>query len=105
MPASGVAELGAWVALTAYAYTAGGVREASAVMVAQLVPATAFALAVGAFIRRYGAGAVLKWGLASQSAAMLATAAFLHQGQTPAPLLQPSWPRRRSSRRALLNQS
>ena len=76
-----VAELGAWTALTAYAYTAGGVREASTVMVAQLVPATAFALAVGALIRRYGAGAVLKWGLASQSAAMLAAAVFLHQGQ------------------------
>ena len=30
-----LAELGVWVALTAYAYSAGGVREASAVMVAR----------------------------------------------------------------------
>jgi len=78
------AELGVWVALLAYAYTAGGVREASAVTVAQLVPAAAAALAVGSFIRRHGAGEVLRWGLALQSAAMLATAALLHQGDNAA---------------------
>jgi len=75
-----LAELGVWVALIAYAYTAGGVRESSAVMVAQLVPATAFALAVGGFIRRNGAGQVLRWGLAFQSLGMLVAAIFLRQG-------------------------
>ncbi len=75
-----VAELGVWIALTAYAYTAGGVREASAVMVLELVPATAFALAVGGLIRRHGARQVLRWGLAGQSVSMAAAAVFLHQG-------------------------
>ena len=75
-----LAELGVWIALTAYAYKAGGVGEASAVMVAQLVPATAFALGVGGLIRRHGAGQVLKWGLAVQSAGMVVAAVFLHQG-------------------------
>jgi hypothetical protein len=78
------AELGVWVALIAYAYTAGGVREASAVTVAQLVPATVAAFAVGSLIRRHGAGQVLRWGLALQSAGMLATAALLHQGDNAA---------------------
>jgi hypothetical protein len=75
-----LAELAVWIAIAAYAYAAGGVGEASAVMVAQLVPATAFALAVGDLIRRHGAGAVLRWGLAVQSAGMLVAAVFLHQG-------------------------
>ena len=75
-----LAELAVWIALTAYAYTAGGVREASAVTVAELVPATAFALAVGRLIRRHGATSVLRWGLAAQSARMLVAAVFLHQG-------------------------
>ncbi len=34
------AELAVWIALAAYAYTAGGVAEASAVVVAELIPAT-----------------------------------------------------------------
>jgi hypothetical protein len=75
-----VAELAVWIALTAYAYTAGGVGEASAVVVAELVPATLFALAVGGLIRRNGAGRVLRWGLVVQSAGMLEAAVFLHQG-------------------------
>ena len=69
-----------WIALAAYAYTAGGVREASAVTVAQLIPATVFAFAVGGLIRRHGATAVLRWGLVVQSAGMLVAAVFLHQG-------------------------
>ena len=76
-----VAELGVWIALTAYAYSAGGVGEASAVVVAELVPATMFALAVGGLIRRHGAGRVLRWGLVLQSAGMLEAAILLHQGQ------------------------
>jgi Cyclic nucleotide-binding domain len=75
-----LAELGVWIALTAYAYTAGGVREASLVMVAELVPATVFALAVGRFIHRYGPAPVLRWGLAVQGLSMLATAVLLRQG-------------------------
>ena len=86
-----MAELAVWIALAAYAYTAGGVREASAVTVAQLIPATVFAFAVGGLIRRHGAASVLRWGLAVQSAGMLA-AVFLHQTTKP----------RRSSRRSSL---
>ena len=73
-----------WIALTAYAYTAGGVREASGVMVAQLVPATGFALTVGGLIRRCGPRQVLRWGLATQSAAMAIAALFLRAGHNPA---------------------
>ncbi|MDQ1479205.1 MAG: hypothetical protein QOI44_66 [Actinomycetota bacterium] len=75
-----VAELAVWIALTAYAYSAGGVGEASAVVVAELIPATLFALAVGGLIRRNGAGRVLRWGLVVQSAGMVEAAVFLHQG-------------------------
>jgi hypothetical protein len=74
------AELAVWIALAAYAYTAGGVGEASAVVVAELVPATWFALAVGGLIRRNGAGQVLRWGLVLQSVGMLEAAVLLHQG-------------------------
>ncbi len=76
-----LAELAVWIALIAYAYNVGGVREASAVTVAQLVPATAFALAGGSLIRRYGAGPVLRWGFAVQSTGMVIAAVFLHEGQ------------------------
>ena len=78
-----MAELGVWISLAAYAYTAGGVREASGVTVLQLVPATAFALGVGGLIRRHGAGPVLRWGLAAQSAGLCAAAVFLHRGANP----------------------
>jgi hypothetical protein len=78
------AELGVWIALIAYGYTAGGVREASAVTVAQLVPAAVFALAVGGLIRRRGAGSVLRWGLVSQSVGMLTAAVFLQRGDNAA---------------------
>ena len=73
-----------WIALIAYAYTAGGVGEASAVTVAQLVPATLFALVVGGLIRRHGAGQVLRWGLAAQSAGMVITALLLYRGENAA---------------------
>ena len=75
-----LAELAVWIALTAYAYAAGGVREASAVNFAELVPATAFALTVGGLIRRHGAGQVLRWGLAFQSLGMLVAAVLLRDG-------------------------
>jgi hypothetical protein len=75
-----LAELGVWIALTAYAYNAGGVREASLAMVAELVPATGLALAVGGLIRRHGAAPVLRWGLAAQSAGMVMAAVLLRQG-------------------------
>ena len=79
-----VAELAVWISLAAYAYSAGGVGEASAVVVAELVPATLFALAVGGLIRRNGAGRVLRWGLLVQTAGMFAAAVFLHQGENVA---------------------
>jgi hypothetical protein len=75
-----LAELAVWIALTAYAYGAGGVGEASAVTIAQLIPATVFALAVGSLIRRYGAGRILRYGLAVQSVSMFFTAVFLYEG-------------------------
>lgn len=78
------AELAVWIALAAYAYTAGGVGEASAVVVAELVPATVFALTVGGLIRRHGAGQVLRWGLMLQSLGMLEAAVFLHAGDNGA---------------------
>jgi hypothetical protein len=73
------AELGVWIALIAYVYTAGGVREASAVTVAQLVPATLFALTVGDLIRRFGGAQVLRIGLVVQAAGMMAGAVLLRQ--------------------------
>jgi hypothetical protein len=76
-----LSELAVWIALIAYAYSVGGVREASALVVAQLVPATLFALAVGGLIRRHGAGPVLRWGLAFQSLGMLVAAIFLREGR------------------------
>jgi hypothetical protein len=76
-----MSELAVWTALIAYAYSVGGVREASAIMVAQLVPATLFALAVGGLIRRHSAGSVLRRGLAFQSLGMVIAAIFLRQGQ------------------------
>jgi len=74
-----VAELAVWISLSAYAYAAGGVREASAVTVAQLTPATAFALVTGGLIRRHGAARVLRYGLLVQSAALVIVAVLLHE--------------------------
>lgn len=74
------AELGVWIALIAYVYTAGGVREASAVTVAQLIPATLFAITVGDLIRRFGAADVLRFGLAVQAVGMMTGAVLLRQG-------------------------
>ena len=78
-----LAEIAVWIAITAYAYAAGGVGEASAVAIAQLVPATLFALAVGSLIRRHGPARILRYGLAVQSVSMLLTAVFLHAGVNP----------------------
>ena len=80
MAAFRLAELAVWIALIAYAYTAGGVGEASVVTVLELVPATVFALAVGGFIRRHGAHQVLRWGLAVQAGGMFGAAVLLRQG-------------------------
>jgi hypothetical protein len=55
-----LAELAVWIAITAYAYRAGGVDAAALVMVAQLAPATVFALTVGGLVNRFGASAVLR---------------------------------------------
>ena len=78
-----LAELGVWIALTAYAYGEGGVDDAALVMILQLVPATAFALVVGGLIGRFGAAPVLRWGLVGQCAGMAVTAIFLGHGHDP----------------------
>lgn len=73
-------EMGAWLAVTAFAHQAGGVREASAVLVAQLLPAAAFAPFVGSLTGRFGARTVQVAGLALQSAALFGIAALVRAG-------------------------
>jgi Na+/melibiose symporter-like transporter len=75
-----LAELAVWIAITAYAYRAGGVDAAALVMVAQLAPATVFALTVGGLVNRFGASAVLRWGLVGQAVGMAVAAIFLGHG-------------------------
>lgn len=72
-----LAETATWVALTAFAFERGGVREAALVMLAQLAPSAAFALGVGGLIERYGAVAVLRAGLVTQAVAFACVAAAL----------------------------
>jgi len=77
-------EYGVWIALAAEAYRLGGVREASLVMVAQLVPAALVAPTVGAAADRYGAVSVLGAGLGVQAAGMgVAAVTFAVIGPDP----------------------
>ena len=66
------AEFGVWISMTTVAFGFGGVREATAVLVAQLLPAAFFAAFVGGWSDRRGARRVLTTGLIVQSAAMFA---------------------------------
>ena len=59
-----------WIATTAVAFEFGGVREATAVLVAQLLPAVATASLVGGWCDRWGERKVLVAGMYVQSVAM-----------------------------------
>src|SRR5450432_993808 len=58
-----VSEYGSWIAVTIYANQRGGVREAAAVLVASLVPATLVALGTGSLLSTLGSRTVLAWGM------------------------------------------
>jgi Cyclic nucleotide-binding domain len=58
-----VSEYGSWIAVTIYANQRGGVREAAAVLVASLVPATVVALGTGSLLSALGSRTVLAWGM------------------------------------------
>lgn len=68
-------EYGSWIAITIFANQRGGVTEAAAVLVAQLVPATLLALGVGSLQNRFGSRAVLIWGLTGQVVGLTIVAA------------------------------
>lgn len=79
-----IAEFGVWIGLATAAYAAGGVREATGVMVLQLLPAAAFAPVVGSLVGRHGAGPVLRTGLVVQAVGMAWVAAwFVLDGDGP----------------------
>ena len=65
-----ISEYGSWIAVTIFANQRGGVREAAAVLVASLVPATLAALGVGDALSRFGSRPVLRWGLLAQVAGL-----------------------------------
>jgi len=79
-----VSELGSWIAVTILANSHGGVREASAVLVAQLIPATLCALYVGTWQSRLGSRRVLVTGLVVQAVGLAGVAVLI---ATRAPLL------------------
>jgi hypothetical protein len=62
-----VSEYGSWIAVTIYANQRGGVREAAAVLVASLVPATLVALGTGSLLSKLGSRIVLMWGMVIQA--------------------------------------
>lgn len=74
------AEYGSWIAVTILANSRGGVREAAAVLVAQLVPATLVAVNVGALQARHGSRRVLIAGLLTQCCGLAGVAALLLTG-------------------------
>jgi MFS family permease len=78
------AEMGGWIAVTTVAHEHGGIDEASAVVVAQLLPAALVALTVGAMARALGLRTVLAGGLFVQS---LATGGVAVALWTDAPVL------------------
>jgi MFS family permease len=69
-------EMGSWLAVTAVAHEFGGVREASIVMVASLLPAAGFAPFVGPLASRHGVGTVLRAGLLVQTVCLVGIAAL-----------------------------
>lgn len=79
-------EEGAWIAMTILAHARGGVAEASAVIVAQLVPAMLVALWVGRLLRRRGARTVLVGGLALVAVIELVIGAMVAGGAPSVPV-------------------
>jgi hypothetical protein len=68
------AEYGSWISITIFANGRGGVSEAAAVLVAQLVPATVTAVWVGRLQSWVGPRRLLIGGLLAQAVGLLATA-------------------------------
>ena len=68
------AEYGSWISITIFANGRGGVSEAAAVLVAQLVPATVTAVWVGSLQSWVGPRRLLIGGLLAQAVGLLATA-------------------------------
>jgi MFS family permease len=75
-----VAELASWVIVLLYAFEDGGVARTSLAVAVQLIPAGAFAPAVGLLTSRFGAGRVLVIGYGVQSVALTGTAAAVLVG-------------------------
>jgi Cyclic nucleotide-binding domain len=71
------AEYGSWISITIFANGRGGVSEAAAVLVAQLVPATATAIWVGSLQSWIGPRRLLIGGLLAQAAGLIATASAI----------------------------
>jgi len=74
------AEIGVWIAIVTVAYTVGGVRAATTVLVVQLAPAALAALGVDRLTRAAGDGRVLVGGLILQSVGMVGIAVSLIAG-------------------------
>jgi hypothetical protein len=74
------AEMGAWIALTTVAFERGGVREASALVIAQLAPAAVLALGVGRLASRIGVRRLLVAGLWVQCLCLGSIGALLLAG-------------------------
>ena len=73
-------EYGSWITVTIYANHRGGVREAGAVLVASLVPATLAALGTGNLLVNFHARTVLAWGMVVQATGLAAIALCSWQG-------------------------
>lgn len=73
-------EYGSWIAVTIYANQRGGVREAGAVLVASLVPATLAALGTGNLLVKLHARTLLAWGMVTQAIGLAAMALCISQG-------------------------
>lgn len=71
------AEYGSWISITIFANGRGGVSEAAAALVAQLVPATVTAVWVGSLQSWCGPRRLLVGGLIAQLAGLTATAAAI----------------------------
>jgi hypothetical protein len=71
------AEYGSWISITIFANGRGGVSEAAAALVAQLVPATVTAVWVGSLQSWWGPRRLLVGGLIAQLVGLTATAAAI----------------------------
>ncbi len=70
-------EMGSWIAVTTLAYQFGGVKEASAVLVAQLAPSVVAATSVGSIAERFGWARTLGTGMGIQAVALAAVAVLV----------------------------